>query len=44
MKGLIEYFEKTLDRKLTTEEKLIVKKAYKFGKANAFDIPKKTNL
>lgn len=44
MKGLVEYFEKTLDRKLTTEEKIIIKKAYKFGKANAFDIPRKTNL
>lgn len=44
MKGLIEYFEKTLNRKLTTEEKRMVKKAYKFGKTSAFDTPTKTNL
>ncbi len=41
VKGLVEYFEKTLNRELTLEEKALIKKAYKFGKAHAFDIPKK---
>lgn len=42
-RGLIEYFEKILNRKLTVEEKMLVKKSYKLGKNCSFDIPKKEN-
>ena len=40
VKGLVEYFEKILNRELTLEEKMLVKKAYKFGRTYTFDIPK----
>ncbi len=40
MKGLVEYFEKILNRKLTVEEKMLIKKSYKLGKNCSFDIPK----
>ena len=43
MKGLVEYFEKILNRKLTVEEKMLIKKSYKLGKNCSFDIPKKEN-
>ena len=33
-------FEKILNRELTLEEKMLVKKAYKFGRTYTFDIPK----
>lgn len=41
-KGLIEYFENSLNRKLTMEERMLIKKSYKFGKEHTFDIPKKS--
>lgn len=41
MKGLVEYFENSLNRKLSVEEKMLIKKSYKFGKEHTFDIPKR---
>ena len=37
-KALLAYFEKSLERKLTSEEIAIIKTSYKFGKRGSFEI------
>jgi len=38
-KALIGYFEKSLERELSTQEIAIIKTAYKFGRNNTYEIP-----
>ena len=37
-KSMYKYFTKSLERELTTEEKAIIKTAYKFGRNNTYDV------
>lgn len=37
-KSLFKYFTQSLERELSTEEKAIIKTAYKFGRNNTYDM------
>ncbi|MDD3570049.1 MAG: exonuclease domain-containing protein [Lachnospiraceae bacterium] len=43
-RALINYFEKSLERELSTEEIAMIKTAYKFGKKNTYEIPNKKSI
>ena len=36
-RALLDYFEKSLERKLTAEEAAMIRTAYKFGKNRTFE-------